>query len=719
VILTGLLVPASAQKSQRPDLIVQLERRNTPIGWLPDSRTVVSAGRDGRICLWDAMTGEVRRVFGFGDPSVAYRQISADGKFYYQSVSDDPKDSYKNVRIEQWSLENGIRTRTWKLPGFQTGWFTLTPKQDAILTQNEMDEVRLISLNKAGKSIDFKTNGFGTWAAISPDGSRLSALCFVNSKSQFADGSNSVEFFEWDVSTGRQLARRQIFSTRRGIPSYSRDGRLIACPLGERVLIYRSGSGQVVSELPVIVLGQGTYEWSLDSSLLSVPKAGITRQTWSVSSAKMLGEEGVEDKGMVSPDGKLGITSFAGSDGQSLDTITVTTFENSKTVFSTKVSGAELEGIIGTLPGSKLFATTMNNALAMVDIDQGTIDDIRVFGQESDMPSPKAVSPNGTLVACYANQKVQVYELGTNKLLWSTPPRSSGWWSARTILFSQDGNTLLIAWHVGIGNSFPGPEPQDCVQLHDAQSGRVIFSMPGYRNLGSRAAFSPDGKKIVTYGLAQNVEVFDVVSHERVASFPTDKRESANDAAVVGAYYVVTRSARGSSELSCWEIPLGTRRWFFKMPGGRGPEMALSKNGTTLIVYSETNQYLPNWEDGSYVIDVQSGRVDKATKRQMREAIAVPFGKGNRTGFLAQSDGSLALVDIASGTNLVNFRLIDAKSEDNKLVWLVTTPDGYYNGSPGVEKWLRWRVGEKLLPGEALPERRRPDVIKAILDKYR
>ena len=48
--------------------------------------------------------------------------------------------------------------------------------------------------------------------------------------------------------------------------------------------------------------------------------------------------------------------------------------------------------------------------------------------------------------------------------------------------------------------------------------------------------------------------------------------------------------------------------------------------------------------------------------------------------------------------------------------WLALTPGGFYDGSPNIERWLRWRQGNTLLPLGALKnERRRPDAVRAAL----
>ena len=48
--------------------------------------------------------------------------------------------------------------------------------------------------------------------------------------------------------------------------------------------------------------------------------------------------------------------------------------------------------------------------------------------------------------------------------------------------------------------------------------------------------------------------------------------------------------------------------------------------------------------------------------------------------------------------------------------WLAYTPDGCYEGSPGIDRYLAWRVGDDLLAPDSLGARlHRPDRLEAAL----
>jgi hypothetical protein len=59
---------------------------------------------------------------------------------------------------------------------------------------------------------------------------------------------------------------------------------------------------------------------------------------------------------------------------------------------------------------------------------------------------------------------------------------------------------------------------------------------------------------------------------------------------------------------------------------------------------------------------------------------------------------------------LVTLFAFPGRSPGTDEEWLAYHPDGYYDGSPGVDRLLAWRVGDELLTAETLgPRFHRPD----------
>ncbi|RYZ51998.1 MAG: DUF3416 domain-containing protein [Sphingobacteriales bacterium] len=80
-------------------------------------------------------------------------------------------------------------------------------------------------------------------------------------------------------------------------------------------------------------------------------------------------------------------------------------------------------------------------------------------------------------------------------------------------------------------------------------------------------------------------------------------------------------------------------------------------------------------------------------------------------------DASLALWNINSQRQLATLA-IPALPDLISPHWLAYTPQGFYTGSPGVERFVRWRTGTKLEIGEKWRARRNPAKVKAALQAH-
>src|SRR5262249_7744963 len=67
---------------------------------------------------------------------------------------------------------------------------------------------------------------------------------------------------------------------------------------------------------------------------------------------------------------------------------------------------------------------------------------------------------------------------------------------------------------------------------------------------------------------------------------------------------------------------------------------------------------------------------------------------------LRRRDGMVQIRDAQGARLLVTFTVLPSASPGKASKdWIAFTPDGYYNGSPGAEQFIRWRVGKNLCPG--------------------
>jgi hypothetical protein len=75
--------------------------------------------------------------------------------------------------------------------------------------------------------------------------------------------------------------------------------------------------------------------------------------------------------------------------------------------------------------------------------------------------------------------------------------------------------------------------------------------------------------------------------------------------------------------------------------------------------------------------------------------------------------------DLSTGRLLVTVEVLSCSRNAKGYLttdWIAQTPDGYYDASSGAAKYIRWRVGNNLLPATAYEKKyHRPDIVQATL----
>jgi hypothetical protein len=85
--------------------------------------------------------------------------------------------------------------------------------------------------------------------------------------------------------------------------------------------------------------------------------------------------------------------------------------------------------------------------------------------------------------------------------------------------------------------------------------------------------------------------------------------------------------------------------------------------------------------------------------------------------FSGGSYGTTNAWEVATGRHLVTlFAFPETHDGTVEEEWLAYQPDGYYAGSPGVDRYLAWRVGDELLtPASLSPQLHRPERLESAL----
>ena len=144
-----------------------------------------------------------------------------------------------------------------------------------------------------------------------------------------------------------------------------------------------------------------------------------------------------------------------------------------------------------------------------------------------------------------------------------------------------------------------------------------------------------------------------------------------------------------------WDVRTGELKREFSEPLISGRPMALSPDGTVLATGGKSVRL---W-------DARTGKLLRELFGHLKRTQSITFSADGRLLFSGGSYGTTNAWEVATGRHLVTlFAFPERRDGTVEEEWLAYHPDGYYDGSPGIDRLLAWRVGDELLtPGIAGP----------------
>ncbi len=326
-----------------------------------------------------------------------------------------------------------------------------------------------------------------------------------------------------------------------------------------------------------------------------------------------------------------------------------------------------------------------------------------------------ALSPDGRRVAsagagASGSGAVHLWDVATGESVWSAVDHTA---EALGIAFAPDGSAIASAAADGT------------IKLRDPRTGSVLRNLVGHQGGATSVAFSGDGALLCGGGADEGAYLWEARTGRLVRTIrPTKSLRERILGARVWPNTSVALSPDGTTLVACsgsisaefgdrqvrvWDTRAGALRREFSRPQSAGRFVALSPDGTT-VATSGSGKAIALW-------DVKTGRLIRELVGHAHPPQSAAFSADGRILVSGGDYRTTKVWEVATGRLLATM-VTFSESRPGTAVddWLAYTPDGFYEGSPGIDRYLAWRVGDDLQDADSLgPRLHRPDRLEAAL----
>jgi WD40 repeat protein len=287
--------------------------------------------------------------------------------------------------------------------------------------------------------------------------------------------------------------------------------------------------------------------------------------------------------------------------------------------------------------------------------------------------------------------------------LWDAQTGASVWAQAESrgvvyaVAVAPDGQVFACAGADG------------SIQLRDVKTGAVRHAWAGHPGAATSVAFAADGRTLVSGGADQCARFWDVPTGRpgrvvQAAAFrpgQTPAKEAglitsvalSPDGGLIATCSSSAESTYGDRLVRVWDARTGELKHTLEREQSRGQLVAFSPDGATLAS-SGTGKSIALW-------DVRTGKFLRLLEGHPHPPHSAAFTPDGRSLVSGADYREVKVWDVAGGRLRATLKTFaEGRDVPAPGEWLASTPEHDYDGSPGVERLLRWRVGDGPLVAE-------------------
>jgi WD40 repeat protein len=621
------------------ELSVQSGHSNSlcTLAFSEDKRFIVSGSSDGKAIAWDFRTGKQIRSFSSGENIVSSVSVSADCRLLATA-------SQRSLSIDLYEFSNGKKIGSFDI-NESSVFVKLTARGDSIYCGGGNGNIYRIttSSGKIEKLIGVADRQLRE-ALLTPDETRLLTL-----------SPSGDRIGIWDLRSRKETAAICPESSRLNSFDYDADRHTIAAAAKGEIILYDSLSRL---ELKRIKFGADDLErprFSPDGSKIAFVDRGGSSSN-KPPRVRMIDRLGGDPVDLIesysfetafTEDGKS-IVCAIGSDLLEIDS-------KSGELIRPFTSACSALASIARLPGqSSIVCAPTWGKPQRWDVDglgmKPLLNDRGAYRCNSACASPDG----GTLAVGSGVGEYKLYNLSNGRLqkIIQAAPGSGG---PTALAFSPDGRYIASA-----GNS----DGSISVRRTDNDAERTL---KGHAGVVNALCFSPNGKMLLSVSQDKSIILWDSSTWSQIKRltdeawvnsatfFPDSKGFLMGDQFGIVTAWSVTGE-------SLWRVEIKNREPI--------NAIEISQSGDTALVCG--------WDKKIHLLNANTGRETREFVGHTSGVASVAYGKDGRHFFSGSGDGTMKMWSLASG-DCVYTALADKEAAE----WIIYTPDGYWDGSPG------------------------------------